>query len=210
MNDVESIRKALGGDKLDYYGASYGTYLGSAYATVYPKNVDKMVLDGNVGPSGVWYEANLNQDVAFDKNIEYYFGWIAKYDSVYHLGATQKKVRSFFYDLRGKLKKKPVYYTDPDSGQQLAVGPDELTDVILNAAYRRSQAVWHGYAAASPPTRPATPPPSSGRSAPRRPARPTTTATRCTPRPSAPTPSGRRAGASGGGTTRGSTASTRS
>ncbi|URM99952.1 alpha/beta hydrolase [Actinomadura madurae] len=147
VNDVESIRKALGGDKLDYYGASYGTYLGSAYATVYPKNVDKMVLDGNVGPSGVWYEANLNQDVAFDKNIEYYFGWIAKYDSVYHLGATQKKVRSFFYDLRGKLKKKPVYYTDPDSGQQLAVGPDELTDVILNAAYRRSQAVWHGYAA---------------------------------------------------------------
>ncbi|NKZ05921.1 alpha/beta fold hydrolase [Actinomadura latina] len=147
VNDIESMRKALGNDKIDYYGASYGTYLGSAYATMYPKNVDRMVLDGNVGPSDVWYDANLKQDVAFDKNIEYYFGWIAKYDSVYHLGKTQSQVRGFFYDLRGKLKKKPVYYTDPDSGQTLAVGPDELTDVMLNAGYRRSQAIWHGYAA---------------------------------------------------------------
>ncbi|MFA1549421.1 alpha/beta hydrolase [Actinomadura chokoriensis] len=147
VNDIETMRKALGNDKIDYYGASYGTYLGSAYATVYPKNVDRMVLDGNVGPSDVWYDANLKQDVAFDKNIEYYFGWIAKYDSVYHLGDTQRKVRDFFYDLRGELKKKPVYYTDPDSGQTLAVGPDELTDVILNAGYRRSRAIWHGYAA---------------------------------------------------------------
>ncbi len=147
VNDIESIRKALGNDKIDYYGASYGTYLGSAYATVYPKRVDRMVLDGNVGPSDAWYDANLNQDVAFDKNIEYYFGWIAKYDSVYHLGTTQRQVRDFFYGLRAELKDKPVYYTDQDSGQTLAVGPSELTDVILNAGYRRSQAIWHGYAA---------------------------------------------------------------
>lgn len=147
VNDVESIRRSLGNDKLDYYGASYGTYLGSAYATMYPKNVDRMVLDGNVGPSDAWYDANLNQDIQFDKNFEYYLGWIAKYDSVYHLGKKQRDVRDFFYALRGALKKQPIRYTDPDSGQTLAVGPDELTDVILNAGYRRSQAVWHGYAA---------------------------------------------------------------
>ncbi|TYK48278.1 alpha/beta hydrolase [Actinomadura decatromicini] len=146
VRDIESIRRALGNDKLDYYGASYGTYLGSAYATVYPKKVDKMVLDGNVGPSDAWYDANLNQDIQFDKNFEYYLGWIAKYDSVYHLGKKQSDVRAFFYGLRAALKKKPLRYTDPDSGQTLAVGPDELTDVILNAGYRRSQAVWHGYA----------------------------------------------------------------
>ncbi|WP_158581475.1 alpha/beta hydrolase [Actinomadura spongiicola] len=147
VHDLESIRRALGNDKLDYYGASYGTYLGSAYATLYPENVDKMALDGAVGPSDVWYEANLNQDIQFDKNIDYYFGWIAKYDSVYHLGTKQREVRDFYYDLRDKLKHKPVYYTDPDSGQTVAVGPDELGDVILNAGYRRSQALWHAYAA---------------------------------------------------------------
>ncbi|GAA4229023.1 alpha/beta hydrolase [Actinomadura meridiana] len=147
VNDVESIRRALGNDKLDYYGASYGTYLGSSYATVYPKNVGRMVLDGNVGPSDAWYDANLNQDIQFDINIDYYFGWIAKYDSVYHLGKTQRQVRDYFYALRHKLKYKPVYYTDKDSGQTTAVGPDELNDVILNAGYRRNQALWHGYAA---------------------------------------------------------------
>ncbi|MEU8797014.1 alpha/beta hydrolase [Spirillospora sp. NPDC048819] len=147
VHDIETIRKALGNDKLDYYGASYGTYLGSAYATVYPDRVDKMALDGNVGPSGVWYDLNLKQDIAFDENIEYYFGWIAEYDSVYGLGDGQRRVRDFVYDLRRKLAKKPLYYTDPDSGQTLAVGPDELTDTLLNAGYRRSQAVWHTYAA---------------------------------------------------------------
>ncbi|MFC6886763.1 MULTISPECIES: alpha/beta hydrolase [Actinomadura] len=146
VHDMESIRKALGNARLDFYGASYGTYLGSSYATVFPKRVGRMVLDGNVGPSDAWYDANLNQDVAFDKNMDYYFGWIAKYDSVYHLGTTQREVRSFFYGLRAKLAKKAVYYTDPDSGAQVAVGPDELTDVIQNAGYRRSQAVWHGFA----------------------------------------------------------------
>ncbi|WP_176611778.1 alpha/beta hydrolase [Actinomadura sp. WMMB 499] len=147
VHDLETIRKALGNDRLDYYGASYGTYLGSSYATVYPKRVDKMVLDGNVGPSHVWYEANLNQDVAFDENIEYYFGWIARYDDVYGLGDTQEKVRDFFYGLRDELRGKPVRHTDPESGQELAVGPAELIDVMLNAGYRRSQAIWHGYAA---------------------------------------------------------------
>lgn len=148
VRDVESIRRAVGSRKLDFYGASYGTYLGTAYATLYPKNVGRMVLDGVVGPSDVWYDANLNQDVAFDKNIEYYFGWIARYDSVYHLGTTRKQVRDFFYGLRAKLKAKPLFHTDADSGQTVAVGPNELTDVLLNAGYRRSQAVWHGYASA--------------------------------------------------------------
>lgn len=147
VHDLETIRKALGNDKLDYYGASYGTYLGSAYATVYPKRVDKMALDGNVGPSDVWYDVNLAQDIAFDENIEYYFGWIAEYDSVYHLGGKQREVRDFVYDLRRELAEEPLHYTDPGSGQTLAVGPDELTDTLLNAGYRRSQAVWHTYAA---------------------------------------------------------------
>src|SRR3569833_4278643 len=62
VRDMDTIRQALGNKKLDYYGASYGTYLGQVYATVFPKNVGQMVLDGNVRPKGVWYDAQLNQD----------------------------------------------------------------------------------------------------------------------------------------------------
>jgi pimeloyl-ACP methyl ester carboxylesterase len=146
VRDMNTIRAALGHQKLDYYGASYGTYLGQTYATVFPDRVGRMVLDGNVSPKNIWYDAQLEQDVAFDKNMDYYFGWIAKYDDHYHLGDTQAKVRSFYYDLEARLAKEPVTYKDPKTGAVAAVGPDELTDVIQNAAYRRSQAVWNSYA----------------------------------------------------------------
>jgi pimeloyl-ACP methyl ester carboxylesterase len=146
VRDINTIRAALGRQKLDYYGASYGTYLGQVYATLFPKRVGRMVLDGNVTPKNVWYEGQLAQDIAFDKNIEYYFGWIAKYDSTYHLGDTQAKVRKFYYDLQAKLTKQPVTFKDPQTGATVAVGPDELVDNMLTAGYRRSQGVWNAYA----------------------------------------------------------------
>ena len=42
----------------------------------------------------VWYDANLNQDIQFDKNMEIYFDWVAKHDDVYHLGTTAPPSRT--------------------------------------------------------------------------------------------------------------------
>ena len=61
---MESIRKALGAQQINYYGFSYGTYLGQVYATLHPDRVRRMVFDGVVDPSDVWYDANLDQDIA--------------------------------------------------------------------------------------------------------------------------------------------------
>src|SRR3982750_2150147 len=61
--DMESIRKALGAKQINYYGFSYGTYLGQVYSTLHPNQVRRMVLDGNVDPRRVWYDANLDQDI---------------------------------------------------------------------------------------------------------------------------------------------------
>ena len=36
VNDMESIRKALGEEQINFYGFSYGTYLGQVYATLHP------------------------------------------------------------------------------------------------------------------------------------------------------------------------------
>ena len=71
--DMDSIRKALGQQVINYYGFSYGTYLGQVYATLFPTHVRRMVLDTNVDPRNVWYQANLNQDVAFERNIKIWF-----------------------------------------------------------------------------------------------------------------------------------------
>src|SRR5262249_31110923 len=36
-NDMESIRVALGRSQINYYGFSYGTYLGQVYSTLFPQ-----------------------------------------------------------------------------------------------------------------------------------------------------------------------------
>ena len=49
--DLESIRIALGRDRLDYLGFSYGTALGAVYAMAYPDHVGRFVLDGSIDPT---------------------------------------------------------------------------------------------------------------------------------------------------------------
>ncbi|MFC4912231.1 alpha/beta hydrolase [Actinomadura gamaensis] len=48
--DMDVLRAALGDQKLTYYGASYGTYLGATYADEYPTNIRALVLDGAIDP----------------------------------------------------------------------------------------------------------------------------------------------------------------
>jgi pimeloyl-ACP methyl ester carboxylesterase len=124
--DMDSIRAALGQSQINYYGFSYGTYLGQVYSTMFPQRVRRMVLDSNVDPRDVWYQANLNQDVAFNRNIKIWFGWLAKYDSVYHLGTTEQAVEHLWY------KEKDALRGHPAGG---IVGPDEFSDIFLYAGY---------------------------------------------------------------------------
>jgi pimeloyl-ACP methyl ester carboxylesterase len=137
--DMESIRKALGEKKINYYGFSYGTYLGQVYGTLYPKRLRRVVFDGTVDPRKVWYEANLDQDVAFDRNIDIWFGWVAEHDSVYHLGKSQADVRSLFYRTEEKL------YAEPVKAKGGKLGGSEWVDAFLYAGYYQSD--WTDLAA---------------------------------------------------------------
>jgi pimeloyl-ACP methyl ester carboxylesterase len=51
--DIESLRIALGADKIALMGVSYGTYVAQQYARTYPGRVDRLVLDSVVGPDGL-------------------------------------------------------------------------------------------------------------------------------------------------------------
>lgn len=48
--DLEQLRIAAGGGPLNYWGVSYGTFLGATYANLFPDNVRTLVLDGNLSP----------------------------------------------------------------------------------------------------------------------------------------------------------------
>ncbi|GAA1590297.1 alpha/beta hydrolase [Actinoplanes couchii] len=126
VRDIDSIRQALGVEKISFYGFSYGTYLAQVYATMNPTRVHRMILDGVVNPTRVWYRANLDQDLAFEKAIRVYFKWLARHDSVYHLGRTADAVEKTYYRQLTALTAKPA------GGR---IGPAELTDVFLQAGY---------------------------------------------------------------------------
>lgn len=64
--DMEAIRRALGGEQLNYLGFSYGTQIGQQYAERFPTEIRAMVLDGVVDPSLGFEEFLLGQAAAFD------------------------------------------------------------------------------------------------------------------------------------------------
>src|SRR6516164_5977779 len=84
-----------------------------------------MVWDGVVNPFDVWYDANLNQDIQFDKNIKIYFDWIAKHDDAYHLGTDGAAIEDLYYSIQQQLRENPFG----------TLGPDEWNDIFVGAAY---------------------------------------------------------------------------
>ncbi|MFJ7336489.1 alpha/beta hydrolase [Streptomyces sp. NPDC101110] len=126
--DLDVIRAALGEKKLNFLGVSYGTYLGAVYGTLFPGHVRRMVVDSVVDPSreNIWYQANLNQDVAFEGRWKDWQDWVAANDATYHLGTTRAAVQAKWLELRATAKKSPL------GG---VVGPAELISFFQSAPY---------------------------------------------------------------------------
>ncbi|MEW2414543.1 alpha/beta hydrolase [Streptomyces sp. NPDC046866] len=126
--DLDVIRAALGEKKLNYLGVSYGTYLGGVYATLFPTHVRRMIVDSVVNPEqdNIWYQANLEQDVAFQMRWNDWQDWVAKNDATFHLGDTRAKVEAKWQQLRAQAKAKPL------GG---VAGPAELINFFQGAPY---------------------------------------------------------------------------
>ncbi|MZD05810.1 alpha/beta fold hydrolase [Streptomyces sp. SID5785] len=126
VRDMDAIRAALGASKINYFGYSYGTYLGAVYAKYFPQRVRRFVLDSIVDPTGVWYRDNMTQDVAFNARHQAFLAWVAKHDATYGLGKDPARVEAAWYAMRDALTKKPA---------QGKVGAGELEDTFLPGGY---------------------------------------------------------------------------
>uniref|UniRef100_A0AAU3H468 Alpha/beta hydrolase n=1 Tax=Streptomyces sp. NBC_01401 TaxID=2903854 RepID=A0AAU3H468_9ACTN len=141
--DLDVIRAALGEKKLNFLGVSYGTYLGAVYGTLFPTHVRRMVVDSVVNPAkeNIWYEANLNQDIAFQTRWNDWKKWVAENDAAYHIGDTPEKVEQAWQTLRAASAKSPI------GG---VLGPAELIGFFQSAPYYDSSwaptaQVWSDY-----------------------------------------------------------------
>src|SRR6187402_2862995 len=70
--DMDVIRAVLGDTKMHYLGYSYGTYLGTMYANLFPKKVGRMVLDGAVDPQVEGITDLATQMAGFDSALKAY------------------------------------------------------------------------------------------------------------------------------------------
>ena len=64
--DMDVLRAALGDAKLTYLGKSYGTYLGTWYAQLFPSHVRALVLDGAIDPGSSSLRMNIVQGQGFE------------------------------------------------------------------------------------------------------------------------------------------------
>jgi pimeloyl-ACP methyl ester carboxylesterase len=64
--DMDVLRAALGDSKLTYLGKSYGTYLGTWYAQLFPAHIRALVLDGAIDPAASSFSMNIVQGEGFE------------------------------------------------------------------------------------------------------------------------------------------------
>ncbi|MEV0498559.1 alpha/beta hydrolase, partial [Streptomyces spectabilis] len=126
--DLDVLRAALGEEKLTFMGASYGTYFGAVYATLFPTHVRRMVFDSavNPDPEQIWYANNLDQSAAFERRWADFLAWVAKHDRTYGLGTTAQDVRRAYEKVRAAVTREPAGGT---------VGSDQLHSAFLQAGY---------------------------------------------------------------------------
>ena len=103
--DMDVIRAVLGDKKLNYLGKSYGTYLGTIYAQLFPDTVGRVVLDGVIDPAATPLQQSLTQAVGFDQALDAFIKDCLQIDTCpLSKDATEK----YFTDLFNSVAKKPL------------------------------------------------------------------------------------------------------
>ncbi|MEU2435578.1 alpha/beta hydrolase [Streptomyces rubradiris] len=131
--DMDALRSALGEQRIGFLGVSYGSYLGAAYAALFPRRVGRMVLDSVVGPWS-WYDFDLRQSRALLRQRDVFFAWAARHRSRFGLGGRADEVRQAYARVRDGLAARPVD----------GFGPAEFDRAVYRALGRTER--WTGLA----------------------------------------------------------------
>ena len=115
--DMDILRALLGDKQLNFLGKSYGTYLGTLYAKLFPNNVGRFVLDGAVDPTINSFEQALQQAVGFDSAFKAFADDCMKLTSCVFSGDYLTQIQSKLSDLR----KNPIAIGDRKLTESLAM-----------------------------------------------------------------------------------------
>ena len=108
--DMDTIRRALDEDTISYFGFSYGSELGSVWATLFPDTVRAAVFDGASDPNADLLESSLQQNAAFEASLSVFLAQCsADPDCAFH---SDGDAESAFDDLMSRLDDDPVPSTE--------------------------------------------------------------------------------------------------
>lgn len=106
--DLDRIRAALGEEKGNFLGYSYGTALGAAYASMFPTATDRIVLDSNIGDTHLDRDGMRRYARGMEDTFPDFARWAAARDARYGLGNTPEAVRDTYFAIADKLDRAPV------------------------------------------------------------------------------------------------------
>jgi pimeloyl-ACP methyl ester carboxylesterase len=135
--DLDTLRAAVGDEKLTYLGISYGTYLGNTYANMFPDNFRAMVLDSALDPVAWATGVPGEEGLPFSTRLRSSAGAQATLDEFFRLCDAGAPNCAFsgdsaarFAAVADQLRAGPIDVVDPVSG---AVVPLHYQDLIVNA-----------------------------------------------------------------------------
>jgi pimeloyl-ACP methyl ester carboxylesterase len=151
--DMDLLRRAVGDAKLTYAGYSYGSYLGTTYANLFPGKVRALVVDGVLDPVA-WSTGRGDQarTLPFSTRLRSAKGAYATLQEFLRLCDAGGPNCAFsegdparrFDRLARRLLREPVEFTDPGSGETILVTYNELIGATLNVLY--DPAAWPEWA----------------------------------------------------------------
>jgi len=137
--DIERVRILFGDQKLSVHGASYGTAVMGTYTTIFPDNVNLMVLDGSIPPNYDIVQASEDTARSTNQRIDYFIATCEFGNDkcgVKDMRACVNKLNNILQDKRDYIQEKygaPVYELMLDIIQNL-FGHYELAPGICSAA----------------------------------------------------------------------------
>lgn len=124
--DLDMLRAALGDEKLNYLGYSYGTLLGAVYADLFPSKTGRLVLDGAVDPAADDFEGTATQAQGFESALKAFLADCATASDCPFRGSEAESLTSI-RALLDSLDASPLANAD---GRQLGSGA-MFTAIIL-------------------------------------------------------------------------------
>lgn len=127
-HDLDRIRAALGEDRMNFVGVSWGTWLGAVYRSEHPRHAGRVWIDSVAPPEFRMDEFTTVRNNAVGRDFTRMASWLAEHDDEYGFGTTTRAVEKSLARLAASLDAEPRVYTGIDvvfDGHFVAIAGDQ-------------------------------------------------------------------------------------